>query len=711
MKSNKLAPKKNTAQAMVEFAIVLPILLLLLYGLLEAGRLLFIYSTVVNASRQAARYGSATGVGTGTALRYQDCAGIKFAAQRVDYLNSFNDDNILITYDNGEGVAADFSPPTCDGAVDPDVRPSTDNTTRIVVTVTGHFVPIVRLVPFIERDIVATSARTILMSVPIEVEDEDAPETPTIEIEDLPDPSKVGETVPVKVTVSGTSGTPTGTVDISVDGTPITGCTGLTLSGGVVTCPIIFNLPGTVTISATYTPATGTTDYESETGTEVHQVDPVPTTVVIEDTPAISGINLPVNILVRVIGDFGTTPTGTVNVTVSEGVGDCNGPHTLTGGTFSCTMTFSAPGFPNISADYVGDPVAGFLPDVGSKTHEVRTDPPTAIPPTAIPPTAIPPTAIPTTPVPPTLVPTVAPTQVSNCNSIKDSAGSIQVVALAKTMSLTFNNQNPYAVTIQNIYVAWNYDNGHKGSIDDLNLVSARLNTTTFWTGDVNDEGFWVPISTPLIIPANTTTNRITFTFNQTYDRAKGDKIQISFSTPGCESYPIIVPVGAATPIPPTPMPSANLKVQYRAADVTVGDNQIKPDFNIVNLGTGAVPLSELKIRYWYTREGTANQEFWCDLAATLGSCSNVTGTFVQVNPARTGADFYLEVGFTAAAGAVSAGGQTGEIQTRFNKTDSSNYTETGDYSFDPTKPRPSFADWTHVTLYRNGILIWGIEP
>jgi len=153
------------------------------------------------------------------------------------------------------------------------------------------------------------------------------------------------------------------------------------------------------------------------------------------------------------------------------------------------------------------------------------------------------------------------------------------------------------------------------------------------------------------------------------------------------------------------------LKVQYRAADVTVGDNQIKPDFNIVNLGTGAVPLSELKIRYWYTREGTANQEFWCDLAATLGSCSNVTGTFVQVNPARTGADFYLEVGFTAAAGAVSAGGQTGEIQTRFNKTDSSNYTETGDYSFDPTKPRPSFADWTHVTLYRNGILIWGIEP
>ena len=59
-----LNPKKNKAQAMVEFALVLPILLMLLYGILEAGRLLFIYSTIVTASRQAVRYGSATGEGS-----------------------------------------------------------------------------------------------------------------------------------------------------------------------------------------------------------------------------------------------------------------------------------------------------------------------------------------------------------------------------------------------------------------------------------------------------------------------------------------------------------------------------------------------------------------------------------------------------------------------------------------------------------------------
>jgi hypothetical protein len=149
--------------------------------------------------------------------------------------------------------------------------------------------------------------------------------------------------------------------------------------------------------------------------------------------------------------------------------------------------------------------------------------------------------------------------------------------------------------------------------------------------------------------------------------------------------------------------------VQYRAADTNAGDNQIKPHFNILNAGTSAVPLSELKIRYWFTREGTQNQSFWCDWAAITGSCSNLSGTFVQVSPARTGADFYVEVSFAAAAGSIAAGGQSGELQTRISKSDWSNYTETGDYSFDPTKT--SFTDWTHVTLYRNGVLVWGTEP
>ena len=186
MKSNMVLPKKNRAQAMVEFAIALPILLMLLYGILEAGRLLFLYSTIVTASRQAVRYGSATGVGTGGVPRYQDCAGIRAAANKADFLNSFDDSDIVITYDDGPGTAGtnpSTNPPTvppwrdvCDGAVDTGVTPSTANTTRINVIIRGDFFPIVpKLVPFIERSVAnndpikGASARTILVSISIAV--------------------------------------------------------------------------------------------------------------------------------------------------------------------------------------------------------------------------------------------------------------------------------------------------------------------------------------------------------------------------------------------------------------------------------------------------------------------------------------------------------------------------------------------------------------
>src|SRR5512140_1271386 len=92
---------KTTAQAMVEFALALPILLLVVYGLLETGRLLFMYASVVTAARQAARYGSASGDnGSGTNY-YNDCDGIRAAARRVAFIQRFTDADISISYDSG----------------------------------------------------------------------------------------------------------------------------------------------------------------------------------------------------------------------------------------------------------------------------------------------------------------------------------------------------------------------------------------------------------------------------------------------------------------------------------------------------------------------------------------------------------------------------------------------------------------------------------
>ena len=42
-----------------------------------------------------------------------------------------------------------------------------------------------------------------------------------------------------------------------------------------------------------------------------------------------------------------------------------------------------------------------------------------------------------------------------------------------------------------------------------------------------------------------------------------------------------------------------------------------------------------------------------------------MTGTFVTVSPARTGADHYLQLGFTSGAGSLAPGASTGGIQNR----------------------------------------------
>ena len=63
--------KKEDAQGMVEFALILPVLLMMLLGIMEGGRLLFFYSSVTTASREGARYGSAVGLANDVS-RYQD---------------------------------------------------------------------------------------------------------------------------------------------------------------------------------------------------------------------------------------------------------------------------------------------------------------------------------------------------------------------------------------------------------------------------------------------------------------------------------------------------------------------------------------------------------------------------------------------------------------------------------------------------------------
>ena len=149
----------GSAQAIVEFAIALPILLALVLGIFEVGRLLFIYSAVTNSSRNAVRFASAVGLSDSGYYKYKHCAGIKDIAVKSAYLVPVSSLTINISYDTGPGTSS-FA--VCDAVSgeDSDVVVNTGN--RVKVTVAAQYKPMIKLIPIPARTITSSSSRTIL---------------------------------------------------------------------------------------------------------------------------------------------------------------------------------------------------------------------------------------------------------------------------------------------------------------------------------------------------------------------------------------------------------------------------------------------------------------------------------------------------------------------------------------------------------------------
>src|SRR3954467_9801682 len=75
-------PRQRTrAQSMVEFALVLPILLLLVVGIIEMGYALFVYVEVQNAAREGAR--AAAVRACPNTISYQEIANLTRARMPV----------------------------------------------------------------------------------------------------------------------------------------------------------------------------------------------------------------------------------------------------------------------------------------------------------------------------------------------------------------------------------------------------------------------------------------------------------------------------------------------------------------------------------------------------------------------------------------------------------------------------------------------------
>jgi hypothetical protein len=76
------------------------------------------------------------------------------------------------------------------------------------------------------------------------------PGTPSITLGSTANPSTVGQYVTYTAVVSGSSGTPTGTIVFSDDGAVINGCGGLAMTNGRATCTIGNQAMGTHSMTA-----------------------------------------------------------------------------------------------------------------------------------------------------------------------------------------------------------------------------------------------------------------------------------------------------------------------------------------------------------------------------------------------------------------------------------------------------------------------------
>ncbi len=147
-------------------------------------------------------------------------------------------------------------------------------------------------------------------------------------------------------------------------------------------------------------------------------------------------------------------------------------------------------------------------------------------------------------------------------------------------------------------------------------------------------------------------------------------------------------------------LPNTDFSVEYRDNSSGISTVELKPVFQIVSESAQSLPLSDFKIRYWFTPEHTVPMSFNIDYSQVSGT----TGVF-----STQGEENYLEVGFDVSSGNLPANGKSGQIQTRLHHSGFQTHNQGNDFSYDSGKT--SLQPHVLVTLYYKGTLVWGLEP
>ena len=191
--------------------------------------------------------------------------------------------------------------------------------------------------------------------------------------------------------------------------------------------------------------------------------------------------------------------------------------------------------------------------------------------------------------------------------------------------------------------------------------------------------------------------------------------------TPTITSTPSLTPTRTRTFTPGpsltptrtiTPFQGISLKAQYLTGNSNASTTEIRPMIRIVNTGSVSIPVNDIAVSYWYSWDGTTQDQAWiCQTSTVVGGCDNnsTVGDIIPW-PASPGADFLASTRFSISAGELAPGQQI-TIQYSLIKSDGSSYTQTGDYSFNSNAT--IFTDAPKIGIYYFGTntYIWGVQP
>ncbi|GAB4550851.1 MAG: hypothetical protein OHK0023_17290 [Anaerolineae bacterium] len=338
----------------------------------------------------------------------------------------------------------------------------------------------------------------------------------------------------------------------------------------------------------------------------------------------------------------------------------------------------------------------------------------------------------------------------SDGQKIAVGAGSLVEWFDANTLSLLQRSQ--VRGTQGEVSVAWSPDSSRiasanlDGNLRVRNAASGQVEKTLFGHANGANTVAWHPDGTRLVSSGMDGTVKI-------WDAATGQNLEtiqagapvwfaawnpdgtkLAYSTESgtpqiVSVVPTATPTSTVTPTPtpphtPTPtatIPPTSLSGLYAAYDSANITPALQPSFVIQNNGAQPVPLNEIRLRYYFTREGTSPLVASCSFIPYYPSgeipqivpepqnCgSAVSLTTGSISPAVNGADSYVEMRFTS--GTLAAGGFTVQYILYLHKTDWSDFTQSNDYSFAVLGTYP-LSGSDKITLYRHTVRVWGNAP